>query len=344
MKDSVSGTEDTLHIVTPSYRPAGGIVKLFDYAVHALELGYSVQAHCPVRLDEGDLLFSVPRFSGLREHSRVSFSDSLRVGIGLHDWAMFSWPPHYESVVRGLGPGIPHERIIHLIQGVRVGNPSYGEGYSIRLLSRPLARIMVTEQAAESCRPYLNRESTARTIIEGHDLPFFHRRRTGGLSAPIRVGYTTWKSDLGVRVEEKLRRRFAFRSIRKPAPWKEIRELMQWCDVFLATPGPEEGFFLPGLEAMAAGAIVLIPDVGGNRAYCRFGENCIAVAYDSVEDCVAALSALAEADDGTIAALRERGYETMGRHTLTRERSEFAQFMVELAARCERRAFERRAA
>ncbi len=72
----------------------------------------------------------------------------------------------------------------------------------------------------------------------------------------------------------------SFRAIREPVGWDELRELYHWSDVFLATPLVEEGFYMPGLEAMAAGAVVISSDAGGNRAYCRFGENCVGVGLE----------------------------------------------------------------
>jgi glycosyltransferase involved in cell wall biosynthesis len=41
-----------------------------------------------------------------------------------------------------------------------------------------------------------------------------------------------------------------------------------------------EGFCLPLLEAMAAGAPVVCTDAHGNRDFCRDGENCLMVADD----------------------------------------------------------------
>ena len=87
---------------------------------------------------------------------------------------------------------------------------------------------------------------------------------------------------------------------------------------------------MPGLEAMAAGAIVVCSDAGGNRAYCRFGENCIGVGMNDAGDYVGALEGLRAADAGEIGRLRSNGYETVGRHTLEREREGFGEFMERL--------------
>jgi hypothetical protein len=325
-----------MHFLTPTFRPAGGVVKIFDYLVHALELGYDAHVHAPFALAGDEVLFSIPRFAGLREDPRVRFHESLTVGVGRGDFTVFSWPPHYEQIARGMSGETAHERVIHLVQNTRHANPTFAEGYAVRLLARPMARVMVTHDVMDACRPHLNEQSASATIVEGHDWGFFHRRREGGLSDRPRIGYTTWKSEVGVRVEEAAGGRFAFRSIRRTASWEEIRELLQWCEVFLCCPGPEEGFYLPGLEALAAGAIVITPDVGGNRAYCRFGENCVRVSFEQEGEYLSALDGLAQGPAETVQRLRGRGYETLADHGLARERAAFGRFLIELSARCNR--------
>jgi glycosyltransferase involved in cell wall biosynthesis len=317
-------------------------VKIFDYLVHALDLGYSADVHCPVALGAHESLFEIPRFTGLREDGRVGFHEGLSVGVRANDWVLFSWPPHYEQLARGMSPDAPHERVIHLVQGTRHANAAFADGYALRLLARPMARIMVSDEVMEACAPHLNGESACKTILDAHDWGFFHRRRDGGLPPVIRVGYTTWKSDAGMEVErisrERGDQRFEFRSLRGRASWEEIRELLHASDVFLCFPGPEEGFYLPGLEAFAAGAIVVVPDVGGNRAYCRFGENCVQVGYEEPSEYVAALDRLAGSTPAIVAELRTEGYATLERHTLEREGAEFAEFLIELSGRAGARA------
>jgi len=220
------------------------------------------------------------------------------------------------------------------VQNVRWANPTFTNGYAIRLLSRPMARIMTNAVVLEAVRPYLNETSMTEVIDLGHDSAFFARERNGGLGPPIRVAYTAWKSDVGDRVAERMRdQAFEFRAIRNPVGWEELRELYHWADVFLATPLVEEGFYLPGLEAMAAGAILLSPDAGGNRAYCEFDVNCLRVEFDDPSSYVEVLLSLREADPAKLDHMRQRGYETTERHTLSREKVHFGAFLERLTKR-----------
>ncbi len=54
----------------------------------------------------------------------------------------------------------------------------------------------------------------------------------------------------------------------------QVNELLNECTVFVQTSA-HEGFGLPALEAMAAGAAVVCTDAHGNRDYCVDGVNCL---------------------------------------------------------------------
>src|SRR5437764_14896723 len=123
------------HFITPTYRPAGGVVKVFDYVAHALELGYEADVHCPLALGWDEPLLQIPRFASFREDPRVRFHRGLTVGVGPYDWVLFSWPEHYGQIARGMSPDTPHERVIHIVQNTRHANPAFTGGYALRLLS-----------------------------------------------------------------------------------------------------------------------------------------------------------------------------------------------------------------
>jgi len=81
---------------------------------------------------------------------------------------------------------------------------------------------------------------------------------------------------------------------------------------------------------MAAGALFVTPDVEGNRAYCRWGENCVRVEWGSVPAYLAALESLAGMGEAQAAAMRAAGYAVLGNHTLDEERRLFGEFLEEL--------------
>jgi glycosyltransferase involved in cell wall biosynthesis len=207
------------------------------------------------------------------------------------------------------------------------------------VLTRPASRISINRIVADTIGPWLDHRGLHRVINLGHDAAYFAKERTGGLGSPVRVAYTTWKSDVGIRVQASLDGEpgFEFRSIRETATWPQLRELYHWADVFLCAPSPEEGMYLPGLEAMAAGALVVTPDVGGNLAYCRPDENCLLVGYDAVDDYVAVLRRLVTAPVSDLEAMRSAGYAIVPSFDLAAERAGFAAFLDELLDRVEHR-------
>jgi hypothetical protein len=332
------GNWSSIYFLTPTFRPVGGVVKIFDYANHARSLGYRPVIACPEKYKRGLPLFQISRFSDISPENGIRFTTPEKVSVGPNDLAFLSWPTHYEIVEPRMSRWTRHEQIIFIVQNVRWANPSFTNGYAIRLLSRPMARIMTNDVVLEAVKPYLNLSSMSEVILLGHDCGFFTKERAGGLGTPIKVGYTTWKSDVGDEVALLLKgsSEFKFRAIREPVSWDELRKLYHWADVFLATPLVEEGFYLPGLEAMAAGAVVISSDAGGNRAYCNFGENCIQVGLDDADGYVDVLKTLRSESAQKIDWMRRNGYETVKRHTLAHEQERFADFLERLTSRLDR--------
>ena len=321
-----------IFFLVPGFRPTGGVVKVFDYAAHARDLGYEpvICCHQPFRADLPVL--RLERFASLTPEQGVRYLKGFGFEVAGPDRVFFSWPGHYDRVAGRLAPGAASDRVIHIVQNTRHGNPQWLEGLATRLLALPMARIMITHEVHRACLPHLNPASPTRVILEGHNWPYFSRERRGGLPRPIKVAYTTWKSRAGLELEEALAgdARFAFRAIHGTVAWPELRDLYHWCDVFLGFPNPQEGFYLVGLEAMAAGALFVTPDVEGNRAYCRWGENCLPADFNSVASYRAALERLAAMGDAEVEAMRAAGYAVLPNHTLEAERRGFGEFLKEL--------------
>lgn len=330
----------TMHLLTPTYKPVGGVVKVMDYANHALAAGMDVSIWCPRRRDDDLPLFRIDRFSELdRANPRVSFHCRDRLEIRPDDLAFVSLPDNFEVAHRSLPRGRSPERIIHIIQNVRHVTPTWRAGYPLRLLTRPAARISTNDIVAASIADHLDPRGLHEVIPLGHDLGYFRRDRQGGLSRPIRVAHTAWKSDVGDRVQAHLAEdgdtRFTFRAIRESVDWAALRDLYHWADVFLCAPNPEEGFYMPGLEAMEAGCLVVTPDVGGNMAYCRPDDNCLLVGFEQVEDYLAALDQLASWDQTRIDQVRAAGHDSTAPFDLDDERRAFGGFLERLQGRIE---------
>ena len=110
----------------------------------------------------------------------------------------------------------------------------------------------------------------------------------------------------------------------------EVNQLLNTCTVFLQT-SKHEGFCLPILEAMSAGAPVVCTDAHGNRDFCRDGVNCLmpAARPRAVRD---ALETVLR-DRDLRERLREAGRETAARYALSRKLDEIDAFYRDLAER-----------
>ena len=323
-----------IYFLLPTFQPMGGMVRDLCFAHHALTLGYEPVVCCIHPYEKALPIFNIPRLSELSPENGIRFADPRDIVVGPGDLAFFCGVGMYETLQHRLSRWTRHEQVIQAVRGIRPTDPSYTDGYALRLLTRPMARMVTNDIVLEAVRPYLSRDSFTEVIKVGHDTEFFSKERTGGFGGRIKVAYTTWKSEVGDRVASSLRNSsFEFRAIGDQATWEELRELYHWADVFLATPLVQEGFYLPGIEAMAAGNIVLTPDVGGNRTYCRFGENCLLVDWEDAASYVDILRSLALESPKKVERMRSLGYETLREHTWEREERQFGEFLERLTVR-----------
>ncbi len=96
----------------------------------------------------------------------------------------------------------------------------------------------------------------------------------------------------------------------------------------LFLPNQEEGFYLPALEGMALGALVICPDCIGNRGFMN-GRNAMFPAYDLAALVDAAESAMTMAGHER-AAMLEQARETAARHHPATERAAFSEVLRNL--------------
>src|SRR5438874_7386957 len=97
--------------------------------------------------------------------------------------------------------------------------------------------------------------------------------------------------------------------------------------VFL--PRPSEGFYLPALEGMAAGTIVVCPDCLGNRGYCQDKVNCFRPEY-GVDEIVSAAHAASEQSENERIQMLDKAEATVQMHSLERERASFARILTSI--------------
>jgi len=158
--------------------------------------------------------------------------------------------------------------VINLIQSVR-----HGQVGDVRrkYLSRPAVRICVSDEVATAISATGEVNGPVHVIPNGIDLtriPCADRRDIEILIAGAKN--PSFATALHHRLAQEGMSAMVLTTL---IPRDEFLFLLSRAAVAVTIPYQQEGFFLPALEAMAAGAVVVCPDCIGNRGFCRDEQN-----------------------------------------------------------------------
>lgn len=222
-----------------------------------------------------------------------------------------------------LDRGLP---TLNLIQHVR-----HAEEWSIqsRYLGHKAIRICVSQEVAEAVEAAGSRGPTV-VIPNGVDIPAV----AGGdaESRPVDLLIAGLKQPvLARRLGERLANGRSIEVLAEHVPREDFLAAMRRARVSLFLPNKEEGFYLPALEGMALGTLVVCPDCVGNRSFCLDGVNAFRPEYDVDAIAEAAETALTLSDSAA-AALLAAGRATAARHSLQAEREAFHRVLADLDA------------
>jgi hypothetical protein len=208
--------------------------------------------------------------------------------------------------------------VINLVQGVRHAT---ADDPRRRFLARRAVRICVSAEVADAIRGTGEVNGPVHVIpnaLDLADLPPAPADRdidvvVAGLKNPaLARGVARELVAAGLRVE----------CLMAPLPRPEFLAKLGRARVAVTLPLECEGFFLPALEAMAMGCLVVCPDCVGNRGFCRDGETAFRPAA-TLDALVAAARAAVAADPAAARALRSAAAAEVERHGLDRERRAF---------------------
>ena len=223
-----------------------------------------------------------------------------------------------------LDRGIP---ILNFIQHVR-----HAADWSIQsdYLNRKAIRLCVSQEVADAVEAA---GSTGPTVVipNGVDVPIIDADDPGarrvdlliaGLKQPVLAGRAAQRLAAPGRSIEVLTEHVSR---------ADFLDAMRRARVTLFLPNEEEGFYLPALEGMALGTIVVCPDCVGNRSFCLPGVNAFRPAFrfdDLIQDAESALGL----EESRAVALRRGAVETARNHSLDAERDRFHQVLADLDA------------
>ncbi len=103
-------------------------------------------------------------------------------------------------------------------------------------------------------------------------------------------------------------------------------ERLRRARVAVVLPRTTEGFYLPALEAMACGCVVVCPDCIGNRDFCHDGLNCFRPQHN-LADIVSAATAARGLTPAKRSQMRENAKATVLQHSMETERAKFFQIL-----------------
>lgn len=287
---------------------SGGHGKVWDYFNHALAAGWDARVYfTPQSLhDASNPWLAMPE----RVLDRYDPDAADALFIGGMDWLALR-----DDVAADGKP------VFNLIQHVRHGDPQHP---LYAFLPRPAQRICVSPQVAHAIS-VSGRVNGPITVIEAAlNLPptaFAETRASvfiDGIKQPALAGELASV----LRAEGR-----AVVLCDSPMARTQYLAAMAQARVAVTLPHPTEGFYLPGLEAMALGCAAVVPDCVGNRAYLAPGDNALAPPLQ----CAALADAVAQLDDPLLhAQLLRAGATTAARFTLARERAAFHDLLARM--------------
>ncbi len=214
--------------------------------------------------------------------------------------------------------------ILNLIQHVR-----HAEDWSIqaRYLDRKAIRLCVSPEVAEAVVAAGSQGPTV-VIPNGVDVPLdesvANERPVDLLIAGLKQ--PAMAARFAAELAEPDRK---IELLTDHVPRERFLAAMRHSRVTLFLPNEEEGFYLPALEGMALGTLVVCPDCVGNRSFVLPGVNAFRPDYRFAEIIAAARLALAlpEAEART---LRSNANHTARDHSLAAEREAFSAVLADI--------------
>jgi hypothetical protein len=216
--------------------------------------------------------------------------------------------------------------VVNLIQHVRHGNERdrrrpYLLLPAVRICVGPEVTAAITA-TGEVCGPVF-------TIANGTDIELDLSRPESARDIDVAVignKHPVVTRDIADRLAAPGRR---IHAVDGYVPRPEFLDVLARSRLAVFIPRVHEGFFLPALEAMAYGTVVVCPDVVGNRSFCLDDVTCFMSAYDPDAIVRRAEEALAAAPD-VHARLRSRAAEEVTGHSLAGERAAYLKVLARL--------------
>lgn len=287
----------------------GGHLKVFDYFNHVRHTpGFSPL----ISFSERSVWDEVNPW---RDMSEFVASDYDAVDADVFFVAGRDW--HRMDAHPGAGLDFP---VVNLVQSVRHADP---DGTRFEFLGRPAIRVCVSEVIADAVRETGLVREPVLAIPNAIDVQGFDPGDPAdddldvlilGLKQPERA------REIAVLLEREGREAIAFTDFQ---PRDHFEDTIYRARVTVFLPLPTEGFYLPPLEGMAMGTLVVCPEHKGEHSIYRDGENCFRPTYSN-EAIVEAVERALALEPAEQQSMRAAARATAEEHSLDHERAAFA--------------------
>ncbi|MDQ3693513.1 MAG: glycosyltransferase [Chloroflexota bacterium] len=209
--------------------------------------------------------------------------------------------------------------VINFVQHVHhadVDNDRY------QYLTRRAIRVCVAQEVSEALRQTGLVRGPLLDIPNGIDIGDFPPKDDDGPEVDVLIAALK-RPDIGLRLRDRLEqpgRRIHLLTERLHR--SEYLRQLQAARVTVFLPNDTEGFYLPALEGLAAGTLVVCPDCIGNRSFCLPGYNAFLPSF-AIEELAAAAEAALALPEERVRQMSENAQETAERYSLRRERRAF---------------------
>jgi hypothetical protein len=230
------------------------------------------------------------------------------------DWRML------EAQQRSSSP-VP---IVNLIQDFRSTRP---QAAVREFLRHPAIRICVSNEIHEALQSIPAVRGPIFTVPIGIDLDALPAPRPAEERDIDCVVLAVKERKLGASIADRLTRAgYRVALIDDPLPRERLLQTMGRARVAIHLPASVEGAYMPALESMALGVLVVCPDCVGNRSFCRDGETCL-VPERSRRAIVDAALTLLGSSPQELEPMVASAHEESRAHGLAHERSGFLEIL-----------------
>jgi hypothetical protein len=235
--------------------------------------------------------------------------------LGGRDWHFL------DRTVRARSP-IP---VLNLIQHVRHAVPADPR---YQFLNHRAVRICVSPEIQSAIGETRRVNGPVFVVPNGTELggiPPRRGRQSGILIAALK------QPRLGLDLKTEIEKQHAVKItlLDQLVPRDLFLEHLATAAITVFLPSATEGFYLPALEGMATGTLVICPDCVGNRSFCLPGYNSFRPAY-KMDALVGAVAGAMELTGSARASMIAAASRTTATHCLDAERTRFLEILGHL--------------